>query len=135
MVQPPERWPDSANTLSSLTGTWRSTLIFYLNGTRVELDGNSVDPRSTLLDYLRSQGLTGTKNGCSEGGCGACTVYCASRDAINRTIDHRAVNACLAPLMLVDGCHVITIEGIGNAEHPHPIQERMYRLHGSQWYV
>jgi xanthine dehydrogenase/oxidase len=64
------------------------TILFYLNGTRVELDGHTIDPDATLLDFIRSQGpgLTGTKLGCGEGGCGACTVVLQSRHPTTRAI-------------------------------------------------
>ncbi|KAI9024730.1 putative xanthine dehydrogenase HxA [Hyaloraphidium curvatum] len=109
-----------------------SVLRFYLNGQRVVLDGDSVDPDTTLLTYLRGIGLTGTKLGCGEGGCGACTVVLQSRNPATGKIEHRAINACLAPLVSVDGRHVITIEALGNSENPHPLQERMWKLSGSQ---
>ncbi|OOF93955.1 hypothetical protein ASPCADRAFT_172899 [Aspergillus carbonarius ITEM 5010] len=107
------------------------TLSFYLNGTPVALA--SPNPHWTLLDFIRSQhGLKGTKLGCGEGGCGACTVVLQTRDGRSRHVRHRAVNACLYPLIGVAGKHVITVEGLGNIDHPHPLQERLGKLHGSQ---
>lgn len=69
----------SISALRALTEDYDdSGLRFYLNGTKVVLD-EDLDPEVTLLEYLRGIGLTGTKLGCAEGGCGACTVVCASR--------------------------------------------------------
>ncbi|KAJ6516474.1 Molybdopterin-binding domain of aldehyde dehydrogenase-domain-containing protein [Mycena sanguinolenta] len=123
-----------ATTFQDFETQASSTLRFFLNGTPIVLDGNSFDPDSTLLDFIRSQGqgFTGTKLGCGEGGCGACTVVVQSRSPLTQQIQHLAVNACLAPIISVDGKHVITIEGVGSPENPHPIQERLWRLSGSQ---
>ncbi|KAH8586412.1 xanthine dehydrogenase [Bisporella sp. PMI_857] len=109
-----------------------STLHFYMNGTKIELP--NPNPDWTLLDFIRSQhGMKGTKLGCGEGGCGACTVVLQSIDSRkNGRIKHIAVNACLFPLIGVVGKHLITIEGLGNVDNPHPLQERMAKLHGSQ---
>ncbi|KAH9614387.1 hypothetical protein KSS87_007646 [Heliosperma pusillum] len=78
-------------------------------------------------------GLTGTKLGCGEGGCGACTVMVSYFDQRRKSCVHYAVNACLAPLYSVEGMHVITVEGIGNRKIGlHPVQELLANSHGSQ---
>ena len=117
-------------SLASVTKTYDDTLRFYLNGTKVSLD--IADPEVTLLEYLRGVGLTGTKLGCAEGGCGACTVVVSQYNPTTKKIHHASVNACLAPLVSVDGKHVITIEGIGDTKNPHPAQERVAMGSGSQ---
>ncbi|KAJ2784356.1 hypothetical protein H4R18_001160 [Coemansia javaensis] len=107
-----------------------SGVLFYLNGERVEL--GQLDLDTTLLQYLRGAGLTGTKLGCGEGGCGACTVMVSRYDVEQQRVEHASVNACLYPLYAVDGKHVVTVEGLGTARDPHPVQERIALLHGSQ---
>jgi len=76
-----------------------SSLKFYMNGTKVELQ--NPNPEWTLLDFIRSQhGSKGTKLGCGEGGCGACTVVLQSIDTRQKgKLRHVAVNACLFPLV------------------------------------
>eukprot|EP00742_Colponemidia_sp_Colp-10_P005067 GILJ01005413.1.p1 GENE.GILJ01005413.1~~GILJ01005413.1.p1 ORF type:complete len:1351 (+),score=226.28 GILJ01005413.1:45-4097(+) len=110
---------------------YESTLLLFVNGQRFEV--KNAQPDMTLLSFLRQNGLTGTKLGCGEGGCGACTVCVSFVDLTTGAIKHRAVNACLAPLCSVEGCHVITVEGIGSQRTKlHPVQERLAALHGSQ---
>ncbi|KAL8694385.1 MAG: hypothetical protein Q9218_000951 [Villophora microphyllina] len=122
----------SLSSLRALTEDYDdSGLRFYLNGTKVILD-EDIDPEITLLEYLRGIGLTGTKLGCAEGGCGACTVVVSQYNPTTKGIYHASVNACLAPLVSVDGKHVITVEGIGNSKNPHPAQERIAKSSGSQ---
>ncbi|KAE8320871.1 Molybdopterin-binding domain of aldehyde dehydrogenase-domain-containing protein [Aspergillus sergii] len=117
-------------SLAQLTEEWDDTIRFYLNGTKVTLD--SVDPELTLLEYLRGVGLTGTKLGCAEGGCGACTVVVSHVNPTTKKLYHASVNACLAPVISVDGKHVITVEGIGNVKNPHAVQQRIAIGNGSQ---
>ncbi|KAM1696137.1 hypothetical protein ACFXTN_027695 [Malus domestica] len=105
--------------------------ILYVNGVRRVLpDGLA---HLTLLEYLRDLGLTGTKLGCGEGGCGACTVMVSHYNKELKKSFHYAVNACLAPLYSVEGMQVITVEGLGSHKKGlHPIQESLARSHGSQ---
>nr|QEO19120.1 rosy [Oiovelia cunucunumana] len=108
------------------------TLVFFVNGNKVQ--DNDVDPEWTLLFYLRNKlRLCGTKLGCAEGGCGACTVMVSKFDRDSKKILHYAVNACLAPVCSMHGLAVTTVEGIGNTKTSlHPVQERIAKSHGSQ---
>lgn len=76
--------------------------------------------------------LTGTKIGCNEGGCGACTVVLGSNDKVKGKVFYKAVNSCIVPLISIDGKHLITVEGLGTTKDLHPIQERLAKFHGSQ---
>jgi xanthine dehydrogenase/oxidase len=129
-ISPDPPVPQTSIDLASITADFDSTLRFFLNGTRVTID--NIDPELTLLEYLRGIGLTGTKLGCSEGGCGACTVVVSQWNPTTKKVYHASVNACLAPLVSVDGKHVITVEGIGNVKKPHSVQERIAKGNGSQ---
>ena len=84
----------------------------------------------SLLDYLRGQGLTGAKEGCAEGECGACSVLVARPDGAGSS--WVAVNACLPPALAYDGQEIITAEGLGSAGALHPVQEEMAHRGGSQ---
>ena len=90
-----------------------------LNGTRSALDGH---PMARLLDAIRRTGLTGTKEGCGEGECGACAVL----------LDGELVNSCLTPLAHADGASVITIEGIATDAVLHTVQESFIECGGAQ---
>lgn len=95
-------------------------LEFYVNGDYKDL--KHVDPRMTLLRFLRDNGYTGTKYGCGEGGCGACCVVVAEFHAASKQIRYRTANSCLMPLCAVYGKQVVTVEGIGCPSKPHPVQ-------------
>ncbi|MGW7197936.1 xanthine dehydrogenase small subunit [Streptomyces chryseus] len=94
-------------------------------------------PHTTALDFLRERGLTGTKEGCAEGECGACSVLVA-RPGVDKPTDWVAVNACLVPAAALDGQEIITSEGLATAGEPgtpatlHPVQQEMAVRGGSQ---
>jgi xanthine dehydrogenase YagT iron-sulfur-binding subunit len=86
-------------------------VTLFVNGVTHEL---SLDTRTTLLDLLREHlGLTGAKKGCDHGQCGSCTVL----------VDGRRTLACLALAVAHDGAHVTTIEGLGDRDSLHPLQD------------
>ena len=103
---------------------------FWLNGQPVEVDGLS--PTTTLLQYLRLHRQdTGTKEGCAEGDCGACTVALLDPQGAEGAV-YRAVNACLLLLPMVHGRHVVTVEGLSGEAGPHPVQRALTEALGSQ---
>jgi xanthine dehydrogenase small subunit len=100
---------------------------FVLDGRGVAVD--DAPPSTMLLDWLRTQArATGTKEGCAEGDCGACTVVLVRRDG-DGGLRTEPCNACIRPLASVDGLGVLTVEGLGGA---HPVQTAMVGCHGSQ---
>ncbi len=90
-----------------------------------------VAPHTTALEWLRAQGLTGCKEGCGEGECGACAVLVA-RPGTGSATEWVAVNACLVPVLGLDGQEVVTAEGLGSPERLHPVQHEMAVRGGSQ---
>lgn len=96
-----------------------------------EYDLAHADPNESLLRWLRAQLLTGTKEGCGDGDCGACTVALLEHDADGRA-HYRAVNACLLPMGMMAGREVITVEALANGETLHPVQQALVDTAGSQ---
>jgi xanthine dehydrogenase YagT iron-sulfur-binding subunit len=93
---------------------------FLINGSAVEAD---VDPRTSLLDLLREHlNLTGTKKGCNQGACGACTIL----------VEGERINSCLALAVQYQGRAILTIEGLGTMEAPHPMQRAFVEYDGFQ---
>lgn len=127
-VPEPVPAPSAAEALTPLIRSTYTTseLCFFVNGRRVTVP--NPDPDWVLLDWIRAQdNLKGTKLGCGEGGCGACTVVLQTIEK-GRKLRHVAVNACLFPLVGVDGKSLITIEGLGTVTRPHPLQERVAKM-------
>jgi xanthine dehydrogenase molybdopterin binding subunit/xanthine dehydrogenase small subunit len=102
---------------------------FVLNGRTVRIENCS--PNTTLLEFLRGTGLTGGKEGCAEGDCGACSVVMVDRDAQGRPC-YRAINSCLVPLCLMAGREIVSVEGVASGQGLHPVQRKMVECHGSQ---
>jgi carbon-monoxide dehydrogenase small subunit len=93
---------------------------FFLNGLEVEVD---VPPMKRLLDVLREElGFTGTKYGCGEGECGACTVR----------IDGETAMSCLVPAVQASGCRVETVEGLAKDDDLTPLQQSFLEVGGAQ---
>ena len=108
----------------------RETLRFLLGNKLVEID--RCDPTLTLLDWLRlDQRMTGTKEGCAEGDCGACTVVVGRLDG--GKLRYEAINACIRFLPTLDGCQLLTVEHLKGADGSlHPVQQAMVECHSSQ---
>ncbi|WP_137130412.1 xanthine dehydrogenase small subunit [Rhizobium sp. FY34] len=107
-----------------------SAIRFILNGDDISLGDFS--PTETLLDYLRlRRRLTGSKEGCAEGDCGACTVLVGR--LIGGALRYESVNACIRFLGSLHGTHVVTVEHLAGKDGKlHPVQQAMVDCHGSQ---
>ena len=98
----------------------RTTIRFRLNGKEASV---SAYPMARLLDVLREDlGLTGTKEGCGEGECGACAIK----------LEGRLVNSCLVPVLQAEGTEVMTIEGLADGETLHRVQQAFLEHGGAQ---
>lgn len=104
-------------------------IVVTVNGTE-HADGQ-VAAHENALDWLRSRGLTGAKEGCAEGECGACSVLLATPGDDDGTA-WTAVNSCLVPAAALDGQEVVTAEGLGTPEALHPVQAALAADGGSQ---
>ena len=117
---------------SRTTGSPETPPQVTVNGRLCSLDG--VPANTTALNWLRDLGLTGAKEGCAEGECGACSVMVARPDyddPENHT-QWTAINACLIPAGTLDGGEVVTAEGLGSLDALHPVQQEMAVRGGSQ---
>src|SRR4051812_18220640 len=103
---------------------------FVLNGRRVHVEGASTN--GSLLSWLRNAGHTGSKEGCAEGDCGACTVALVDTNARGERT-YRAINSCITLVPMVAGREIVTVEGVAPGEGTiHPVQQAMVDSYGSQ---
>ena len=112
-----------------------STPTVTVNGQQRTVTG--IAPHVTALDWLRDQGLTGAKEGCAEGECGACSVLVARPDVTAGDDDPdrtrwTALNACLVPVLALAAAELVTAEGLGRPGALHPVQQEMAVRGGSQ---
>jgi xanthine dehydrogenase small subunit len=108
----------------------RNSIRFLRRGRLVEL--TDIEPTSMLLDYLRlSEGKRGTKEGCAEGDCGACTIALGRR--VNGRLVYQPVNSCILLLGMADGAEIVTVEDLAEPDGTlHPVQAALVAQHGSQ---
>ncbi len=102
---------------------------FQLNGRAASLA--DADPTESLLRWLNGRGMSGTKEGCADGDCGACTVALVEVDASGHA-RYAAVNSCLLPVGSLPGREVITVEALADGDALHPVQQAMVDCAGSQ---
>ena len=108
-----------------------SNFISFVRENRI-IEIKNPDPNETLLNYIRTKlKKTGTKEGCAEGGCGACTVVIG--ELKNNEINYRAINSCITLLPTLQGKQLILVEDLISKDGSlHPVQEAMVNYHGSQ---
>ena len=108
-----------------------SGIIKFLFNDKI-LELNNPNPNQTILNFIRTElKKTGTKEGCAEGGCGACTVVVGELNKNN--IEYKAVNACISFLPFLNGKQLLVVENLISKEGKlHPVQEAMVKCHGSQ---
>src|SRR5262249_18799675 len=105
-------------------------ISFLLNGEARSVA--DVSPTTTVLEHLRgSERACGTKEGCAEGDCGACTVVLGEPDGAG-ALRYRAINACIAFLPELDGKLLLTVEGLADGEALHPVQDALVDCDASQ---
>jgi xanthine dehydrogenase small subunit len=115
----------------------RKHILLFVNGQQHRVTGQ--DAFLTLSDFLRRRiKLCGTKIVCSEGDCGSCSVLCASdiknasQNAQNTPLDYKSIDSCIRFMFQLDGCHIVTVEGLSVKGKLNGVQQAMIDCHGSQ---
>ena len=111
----------------------REHILLFVNGRQHQLTG--ADAFLTLSDFLRLRlGLCGTKIVCSEGDCGSCSVLLGQLDRTSKSpsLTYSSIDSCIAFVFQLDGCHVVTVEGLGQEDNLSSVQQAMVNCHGSQ---
>ena len=108
-----------------------SSTVKFLHNNKI-LEINNPDPNQTILNYIRTElKKTGTKEGCAEGGCGACTIVIG--ELVNGQIKYSAINSCIAFVPSLNGKQLLIVEDlVSNDGKLHPVQDVMVKFHGSQ---
>jgi len=107
-----------------------SNIIKFVHKNKI-VELSNPDPNETLLNFIRTKlKKTGTKEGCAEGGCGACTVVLG--ELKNNNINYKAINACIAFVTSLEGKQLILVEDLVSKNELHPVQKAMVNYHGSQ---
>ena len=107
-----------------------NTIEFIFNNEILKI--SNPDPNETILNFIRIKlKKTGTKEGCAEGGCGACTIVLG--ELVDNNIQYKAINACIAFLPTLNGKQLILVEDLISSDGKlHPVQNAMVKFHGSQ---
>ena len=107
---------------------------FLFNQHKEPIDLGEVNPNMTVLQWLRRNKHTGTKEGCAAGDCGACTAVIGELATIKgkKVIEYKSINTCISLVLNLNGKHLITVEGISEGNRLHPVQSAMVRTNGSQ---
>jgi len=107
-----------------------SNIIKFVHKNKI-VELSNPDSNETLLNFIRTKlKKTGTKEGCAEGGCGACTVVLGELE--NNNINYKAINACIAFVPSLEGKQLILVEDLISKGESHPVQKAMVNYHGSQ---
>jgi len=107
-----------------------SSIVKFIYKNKI-VETNNPDSNETILNYVRTKlKKTGTKEGCAEGGCGACTVVLG--ELIENNITYKAINSCIAFVPSLEGKQLILVEDLISKDELHPVQKAMVNYHGSQ---